>query len=112
MPVSLRELRKRPPEPVRDGSIARAALDLLRSTPGQAWRPSEIADKLEVEPKTLSPQLSRLRQRGLIENEKGHWYALDDREVAKRIGMLATARLATEKLGPENPKAWFDTPQD
>lgn len=112
MPVSLKELRKRRPEPVRDGSIAKEALDLLRSTPGEAWRPSEIAEKLKVDPKTLSPQLSRLRQRGLIENEKGHWYALDDREVAKRLAMLATARLANEKLGPENPTAWIDTPQD
>lgn len=112
MPVSLRKLRGTAAEPVRGDSIARRALDLLRGTPGEAWRPMELAEKLGIPQTTLSPQLSRLRQRGLIENEQGHWYALADREVAKRLAMRMGDRRANEKWGREDPGRWKEVPRE
>lgn len=111
MPVPLRELRARTEEPVREGSIASRVLGILRSTPDEAWRPTELAERLGVAQTTLSPQLSRLRARGLIENEKGHWYALDDREAAKRFAAASGNRRANDKWGPEDPALWREAPR-
>ena len=110
MPVPLKQLRES--AGLRDDAGPQRVLDLLRSTPDEAWRPVEISEELGIDQRTLSRTLTRLARKGLIDSEKGHWYALDDREVAKRVAMLTTARLATERLGSENPKAWIDTPQD
>ncbi|GEM_PF-5830423 len=106
MPVALKDLRRRKDDPVRDGSVAARALALLRSRMGMAWRPVEIAEELDVDQRTLSPSLTRLRRRGLIEREKGHWYALEDREVAKRVASLVASSGAKEKWGPEDPAHW------
>jgi Mn-dependent DtxR family transcriptional regulator len=73
---------------------------------GMAWRPVEIADELSVDQRTLSPALTRLRRRGVIEREKGHWYALEDREVAKRMAATLGNRRTNEKWGKENPDDW------
>lgn len=112
MPIPLADLRKRKAEPVRDGSIAARALALLRSRMGEAWRPSEIAGELDVDQRTLSPALTRLRRRGLIEREKGHWYALEDREVARRAAALVASRGANAKWGRENPSDWPEARRD
>jgi DNA-binding transcriptional ArsR family regulator len=112
MPIALKDLRGRREEPVRDGSVASRALALLRSRMGVAWRPVEIAEELDVDQRTVSPALTRLRRRGLIEREKGHWYALEDREVAKRAATLVANRGANAKWGKENPADWPEARRD
>lgn len=105
MPTPLRELRARP-DSLRADSLPLQVLDLLRSTPEMAWRPVEISEKLGVDQRTLSPTLTRLARRGLIDREKGHWYALDDSEVAKRQAALLTTRAANARHGREDRKDW------
>lgn len=108
VPVSVDDLLRRPhgvraPSPE---SLGDRALSFLRDHADEAWRPMEIAAKLRVEQTTLSPALTRLRRKGLIESKDGYWYALPDEEVAKRAGMLTTTLLANEKWGAEDPEDW------
>lgn len=81
-------------------------LRFLREHAKEAWRAVEIAEALSVAQTSLSPALTRLRRKGLIENKDGYWYALQDDEVAKRVGMMVTTRLANEKWGAERPDDW------
>lgn len=104
MPVGLDQLRGN--AGLREGGDPHRVLELLRSTPDEAWRPVEISDELGIDQRTLSPTLTRLARRGLIASEKGHWYALDDAEVAKRQAMLLGNRMANERLGKEDPNDW------
>lgn len=104
MPTPLKELRRGPS--LRDDGTPIRVLTLLRSTPDEAWRPVEISERLEIDQRTLSPTLTRLARKGLIKNEKGHWYALSDREVAKRQAMAMGNRMANERLGKEDPNDW------
>lgn len=114
MPVSLDDLLHQPPglrAPAPD-SLPDLALKFLREHPKEAWRAMEIAAELDVEQTTLSPALTRLRRKGLIENKDGYWYALPDEEIAKRVGMMMTARLANEKWGAEDPNDWPTVARD
>lgn len=114
VPVSLDELLRLPQglrAPVPD-SLPDLALRFLREHPKEAWRAMEIAAALSVEQTTLSPALTRLRRKGLVENKDGYWYALSDKEVAKRVGMMMTTRLANEKWGAENPNDWPTVARD
>jgi DNA-binding transcriptional ArsR family regulator len=112
-PVPLKELRARPraKEP-RPGTVATKILDFLRKHSEEGWRASELARELEMDPPSVGTILRRLRARGLVDQLKEHWFALEDQEVARRQAALVTNRLANEKWGPEEPDDWVDTPQD
>lgn len=112
MPVRVEDLANARPPGVREGSIASQALAFLRANEGLAYTLKELSQELDVPATTLSPQLTRLRQRGYVAHVSGHWHALDEREVAKAAAMRAATRGANERLGPENPKDWVDTAQD
>ena len=110
MPVPLKQLREG--TGLRDDANPQLVLALLRSTPEEAWRPVEISQKLDIDQRTLSPLLTRLARKGLVENEKGHWYALNDRQVAKRQAMILGNRSANERLGTEDPNDWPRIPRE
>lgn len=112
MPVRVEELDAVVPPPARPGSIAARALAFLRENEGYAYSLGELADALGVEPTSLSPQLTRLRQRGVIAHKNGHWHALDERHAAMALAMRSATRVANERLSAEDPKDWMDTPQD
>lgn len=107
-PVPLDDLLRQPSgfRAPQDNSLADRALRFLREHGTEAWRPREIAAALDVRQTSLSPALTRLRRRGLIESKGGFWYALEDDEVAKRAAMVMTTRLANERWGAENPEDW------
>lgn len=110
MPVPLKQLRGS--AGLRSGADPQRVLELLRSTPDEAWRPVEISEKLGIDQRTLSPTLTRLARRGLIDSEMGHWYALDDAQVAKRQAMRLGNRMANERLGKEDPNDWPRIPRE
>lgn len=108
VPIPLDELLDRPAgvrPPARD-TLPDRALVFLRKHPEEAWRATEVAAALDVAQTTLSPALTRLRRKGLVDNKDGHWYALPDEEVAKRVAMIGTTRHANAKWGTEDPAGW------
>lgn len=114
VPVPLDDLLHQPHglrAPTPD-SLPDLALKFLREHPKEAWRAMEIAAELGVEQTTLSPALTRLRRKGLVENKDSYWYALPDDEIAKRVGMMVTTRLANEKWGVEDPNDWPTVARD
>lgn len=112
-PVPLKELKAKAPlrEP-RPGTTTQQILVFLRDHREEGWRASELARELDLSPPNVGALLRRLRARGLVDQLKEHWFALEDQEVARRQAALAANRLANETWGPENPDDWAETPQD
>lgn len=96
----------------RPGTQTEAVLAFLRTHEKEGWRAAELSDELGMDPQTLGSLLRRLRARGLVDQIEEHWFALDDREVARRQAILLTTRLANEKWGPENPAEWASLSQE
>lgn len=96
----------------RPGTATERVLAFLRAHPEEGWRASEVAHALHMSPPSVGTLLRRLRARGLVDQLKEHWFALDDQEVARRQAALVGNRGANEKWGPENPDDWVDTAQD
>lgn len=72
----------------------------------------EIARELQVEQNTLGAALTRLRRRGLVDEIDGHWFALKDREAAKRQAAIFGNRAANAKWGREDPSDWPSTDRE
>ena len=113
-PVSVKELRARRANEglPRPGTNPERVLGFLRGHRDQGWRAVELSANLGIEPNTLGSVCRRLRQKGLIDMIDEHWFALEDREVAKRQAMRFGTRLANEKLGPEDARDWPTVPRD
>jgi len=107
-PIPVKELRQRGQAKglPRPGTHPDLLLAFLRKNLKDAWRASELSKELGLDAYTIGSVLRRLQQRDLIDKLDEHWFALDDREVAKRQAARATNRLANEKWGPERAADW------
>jgi IclR helix-turn-helix domain. len=108
MPIDIDRFEQGPAEELRaDGRTnAEQILGLLASSPEQAYTPKEIHEATDVPRGSVGVVLSRLEDRGLVRHRGDYWAIGDDREVEKTVTAMATARAATEQLGPEDPDDW------
>ena len=108
MPIDIDRFEEGPTEELRADSRTNGEriLGFLASSPEQAYTPKEIHEATEIPRGSVGVVLSRLEDRGLVRHRGDYWAIADDRAVEKTITAMATARAATEQLGPEDPDDW------
>ena len=85
---------------------AEEILAFLASSPDRAFTPKEIHEATDVVRGSVGVVLSRLEDRGLVRHRGEYWAIADDEDVEKTLSAMATARTATDRLGPEDPDEW------
>lgn len=85
---------------------AEEILSFLATSPDQAYTPKEIHKGTGVARGSVGVVLSRLEDRGLVRHRGEYWAIAEVDDVDKTLGAMATARAATDRLGPEDPDEW------
>lgn len=81
-------------------------LAFLASNPDQADLPTEIHEKTGVAHGSVGVVLSRFEERDLVRHRGEYWAIGNVVDVDTTLRALATARAATDRLGPEDPEEW------
>jgi len=108
MPIDIDRFEEKPVEELRAGGQTNAEeiLSFLASSPEKAYTPREIHEETGVARGSVGVVLSRLEERGLVRHRGEYWAIADAEDVEKTLGAMATARAASERLGPEDPDEW------
>lgn len=99
-------------------STSEAIVKFLLENRDQAWKRSEIADKIDRDPNTVGTNLSRLKERGLVRHRKNHWAITNNREqIIEAIRFSNTLSALNESFGPtieseQEAKEWSDAQPD
>lgn len=105
MPIAIERIEEGSVEELRAGgqTIAEAVLSFLVSSSDQAYTPREIYEATSVARGSVGVVLSRLEDRGLVRQGGEYWAIGDGEDIEKTLSALASARAATDQLGPEDP---------
>lgn len=108
MPIDIDRFEERSVDELRAGGQTNAEeiLSFLGSSPEKAFTPKEIHEVTDVARGSVGVVLSRLEERGLVRHRGEYWAIADDEDVEKTLSAMATARAATDQLGPEDPEEW------
>lgn len=118
MPIDIERFERGTENELRAGgrTNAEAILSFLASHADQAYTPKEIRDATNVARGSVGVVLTRLEDRGLVRHRGEYWAIAENEETEKTLSAMATARAATERLGPEDPSEWGtgvdDGPED
>lgn len=108
MPVDFESYQ--PSDLPRRETNGRAILEFLADHPEKGYRPSEIADALDIPRGSVGTTLSRLHDRGLVRH-KGDYWAIDtgalDAHAAAALGLAAVAEQFEGDYYDKNPD-WAD----
>lgn len=108
MPIDIERFEDGPVEELRAGgqTNAEVILSFLASSPDQAFTPKEVHDATGVARGSVGVVLSRLEDRGLVRHRGEYWAVGEVEDIEKTLTAMATARTATDRLGPEDPDDW------
>lgn len=108
MPIDIERFEDDPVEELRANGRTNAEeiLSFLASSSDRAFTPKEIHEATDVARGSVGVVLSRLEDRGLVRHRGEYWAIADDEDVEKTLSAMATARAATDRLGPEDPDEW------
>lgn len=85
---------------------AEEILTFLASHPDQAYLPKEIHEQTGVPRGSVGVVLSRLEERDLVRHRGEYWAISAVVDIDTSLTALASARRATDRLGPEDPEEW------
>jgi hypothetical protein len=88
----------------RRGTNADRILRLLREHPEQAFRPTDIAERLDIPAGSIGPTLGRLRERGRVEHNEPYWILSDHEQATDAATGHAGAALAAREDANEQPE--------
>lgn len=98
--------RYRPSDLPNEGTNGRDILEFLAETPELGYRPSEIADELDIPRGSVGTTLRRLERRGLVRH-KGEYWAINaeayDAQTASAIGLSGVAEEFEGDFYDRNP---------
>lgn len=108
MPIDIKRFEEGPAEELRAGGQTNAEeiLSFLASSPDQAYTPKEVHEATSIARGSVGVVLSRLEDRGLVRHRGEYWAIGDVEDIEKTLSAMATARAATDQLGPEDPDEW------
>lgn len=108
MPIDIERFEEDPPEELRAGGTTNAEeiLAFLASSSEQAYTPKEIYEATGIPRGSVGVVLSRLEEKAYVRHRGDYWAIADDADVEKTLSAMATARAATDRLGPEDPDEW------
>ncbi|RZH66310.1 MarR family transcriptional regulator [Natrinema altunense] len=108
MPIDIERFEEDPVTELRANGRTNAEeiLSFLAASPEQAFTPKEIHEATDVARGSVGVVLSRLADRGLVRHRGEYWAVADDDDLETTLSAMATARVATDRLGPEDPDEW------
>lgn len=116
MPVEFDEYRNRRGSTgelsIEPDSNAHKLISLLAEHPDLGFKPSEIADRVDVPKGSINPTLSRLADRGLVEHEPPYWSAADDDRLAAISGTMYSMHAFEEHAGDDEFDGWHESDVD
>jgi predicted ArsR family transcriptional regulator len=72
----------------------------------RAWKAAAIAERLRLDPDTVSAILSRLKERGLVRHKRPYWAITDDeKRLQSAYRLHQHYETADEQYGEEDLKA-------
>lgn len=87
---------------------AERVLRFLLANRNQAFRASEIAERVDVHPNSIHPVLGRLESRGLVRHKRPYWALGDLSDVQSALDHHRTVEFLDDRLGAESRKDWLD----
>jgi len=108
MPIDIKRFEEDSVQELRASGQTNAEeiLSFLVASPDQAFTPKEIYEATDVARGSVGVVLSRLEDRGLVRHRGEYWAVGALEDIEKTLSAMATARLMTDQLGPEDPDAW------
>lgn len=108
MPIDIKRFEEGDEEDLQAGGRTNAEeiLSFLASNPEHAYTPKEIHEATDVARGSVGVVLSRLEDRELVRHRGEYWAVADVEDIDKTLSAMATARAATDRLGPEDPDEW------
>jgi predicted transcriptional regulator of viral defense system len=108
VPIDIERFENDAIENLRPGGRTNAeeVLSFLASSPDAAFTPKEIHEATGVARGSVGVVLSRLEEREMVRHRGSYWAIMPDADTAKTLDAIATARVATERLGSEDPDEW------
>lgn len=108
VPIDIDRFERDSEESLRPGSPTNAEriLAFLAENDHAAFTPAEVHEETNVTRGSVGVVLSRLEDRGLVRHRGEYWAIAEDEDVGTTLASMATARAATERLGPEDPEEW------
>jgi len=108
MPIDIEQFDERPEEELRAGgpTNAEVILDFLAANPDQAYTQKEIHEATGIKRGSVGVVLSRLEDQDLVRHRGEYWAIGDVGDIDVTLSSMATARAATDRLGPEDPEEW------
>lgn len=91
------------PDGHRPGTNADRILQFLRDHHDQAFRPQEIADRLDIPEGSLGPTPGRLREQGRVDHREPYWALSDHERATDAAASHAGAVLAVREVAEDQP---------
>lgn len=108
MPIDIERFERESEEELktRGRTNAEEILAFLSTHPERAYTPKEIHEATDVARGSVGVVLSRLEERGLVRHRGEYWAVADVDDVDTTLSSMATSRVATDRLGSEDPEEW------
>lgn len=108
MPIDIEHFEQGSTEELRGSgrTNAEVIISFLASRSEKAFTPVEIHDATGIPRGSVGVVLSRLEDRGLVRHRGEYWAIGDVDDVDTTLSFMATARAATDRLGPEDTEDW------
>lgn len=92
---------------LRDVSVPDQVLAFLAAYRDRAFKATEIARQLDIDPDTVSTALTRLKSRALVEHKSAYWALTSDTDrLQNSAGYERATQLFNEQFGPEDRDDW------
>lgn len=108
MPIDIERFEQGAEEELRSSGATNAEriLSFLAAHPEQAFTPKEVHEGTGVARGSVGVVLSRLEARDLVRHRGEYWAVAPVEDVEKTLNAMTTARVVTDRFGPEDPEEW------
>ena len=117
MPIELEELRQNPDAgfALKPDTHAFRIMRVLAEHRELAFTPTELGDEADVPMGSIYKTLSRLRDRGLVQQVEEYWTLGDDDRIASHVASMYSRSALHEQYGDDwysNNPGWDDDIED
>jgi hypothetical protein len=108
VPIDIDRFEEGQEDSLRAGGPTNAEIILtfLSSNADQAFTPKEIHEGTGVPRGSVGVVLARLDERDLVRHRGEYWAIAKEADVDTTLTAMSTARVVTDRLGPEDPGEW------
>jgi len=116
MPIEFDEYRKNKNTAetlaIDPGSNAHKILSFLTEYSSLGFKPSEIAEEVNVPRGSLNPTLARLKEQELVEHEPPYWSAADDDRIVAAEATMYSMQAFEQQYQDDDFSEWDNTDID